>query len=80
MSRRPVTHLTVEQSRRSASAAIARAHLFAVDVDAPKRIDHYIDYFGGGGSVRRSVVTPDPCGESLLDAGRAHRARRVLIS
>jgi len=35
-----------------------------------KRIDHYIDYFGRG-SVRRSVVTPDPCGESLLDAGRA---------
>jgi len=48
--------------------------------DAQKRIDHYIDYFGGGGSVRRSVVSPDPCGESLLDAGRAHRARRVLIS
>jgi hypothetical protein len=48
--------------------------------DPQKRIDHYIDYFGGGGSVRRSVVSPDPCGESLLDAGRAHRARRVLIS
>lgn len=38
--------------------------------DPQKRIDHYIDYFGGG-PVRRSVVTPDPCGESLLDAGRA---------
>jgi len=39
--------------------------------DPQKRIDHYIDYFGGGGPVRRSVVTPDPCGESLLDADGA---------
>ena len=66
MSRQPVTHLNAEQSRRSARAAIARAWLFPVDVDAPKRIDHYIDYFGGG-LVRRSIVTPDRCGESLLD-------------
>jgi hypothetical protein len=65
---RPVTHLTVEQPRRSASAAIARAYLFAVD--RQKRIDQYIDYFGSGGG-RRSVVTPDPCGESLLDADGA---------
>jgi hypothetical protein len=71
MSRRPVSHLTVEQSRRSASAAIARADLFAVDVDAPKRIDHYIDYFGSGAACGHSVVTPDPCGESLLDADGA---------
>jgi hypothetical protein len=28
---------------------IARAHLLAIDVDRPKRVDEYIDYFGGGG-------------------------------
>lgn len=66
MARRPVTHLDVEQSGRSTSAGIARAHLFEVVVGRQKRIDHYIDYFGGGG--RRTVVTSDPCGESLLDA------------
>lgn len=69
MSRRPVTHGTVEQSRRSASAIIARAYLFKADADAQKRIDRYIDYFGGT-VVRRSVVT-DPCGESLLEADSA---------
>jgi hypothetical protein len=66
--RRPVAHLTVAQPRRRASAAIARAYLF--DVDRQKRIDHYIDYFGSGGG-RRRVVTPDPCGESVLDADGA---------
>jgi hypothetical protein len=70
MSRRPVTHVNAEQSRRRASAAIARRQLFAVDVDAPKRIDHYIDYFGSG-LVRRSVVTPAPCRESSLDVSGA---------
>ncbi len=65
MARRPVTHLDAEQSGRSTSAGIARAHLFEVAVGRQKRIDHYIDYFGG--SARRAVVTSDPCGESLLD-------------
>jgi hypothetical protein len=64
MSRRPATDLTVEQSARSASSPIARAYPSIV-VDRPKRIDDYIDYFGGGG-VRSRVVTRDPCGESLL--------------
>ena len=72
MSHQPTIHLSLsgEGSRRSVGAAILRAYLFAVDVDAPKRIDRYIDYFGWGG-VRRSVVTPDRCGASLLDAGGA---------
>jgi hypothetical protein len=35
-----------------------------------KRIDRYIDYFGSGGS-RRSGITRDPCGESLLDTDGA---------
>jgi len=55
-----------EEARRSASAPIARVHLFAVDVDALKRIVHYIEYFSSGGGV-----TPDPGGESLLDASGA---------
>jgi hypothetical protein len=72
---RPITHLivehlTVEQSRLSASAAIARAYLFKFAGDRQKRIDHYIDYFGSGG-MRRSVVTSGPGGESWLDADGA---------
>jgi hypothetical protein len=44
--------------------------LAAAVVDRLKRIDRYIDYFGGGGP-RRIGVNLDPCGESLLDAGGA---------
>ncbi len=68
MSRPPVTHLGAEQPNRSPSAGIARTSL--LEVDRQKRIDHYIDYFGNGGA-RRTLVTPDPCGESLLDADGA---------
>jgi hypothetical protein len=70
MSRRPLTHLSADESRRSTSAASVRAHLFDVDVDRPKRIDHYIDYFGHGGA-RRPVVTSTSYGEGLLDADNA---------
>lgn len=49
MSRQPNALGSPEQYRRSASAAIAHAHLLDVDVDRPKRIDQYLDYFGDGG-------------------------------
>jgi hypothetical protein len=70
MSRRPVTSLPAEQSGRSAHAAIAPPYSFLVDVDLPKRIDDYIDYFGGGRG-RSRVVSRGPCGESLLHADDA---------
>ncbi len=47
MSRRPVTPRSTDLPQ-SASAASAPAHRFAVDVDRPKRIDLFIDYFGTG--------------------------------
>ena len=64
MSRRPDTHLTVEQSAQS----VRRDPI--VDGDPPKRIDDYIDYFGSG-AARRSITSRDQCGESLLDADGA---------
>jgi len=50
MSRPPVTAVSPEEARRNASAAIARAQLLDVEADRPKRIDQYLDYFGGGES------------------------------
>jgi hypothetical protein len=35
--------------------AIARARLLDVEVERPKRIDQYIDYFGSGGKGGRGV-------------------------
>jgi hypothetical protein len=49
MSRPPNALVSPEQARRNASAAIARALLLDVDIDRPKRIDQYLDYFGSGG-------------------------------
>lgn len=49
MSRRPSTFVSSEQAGGNVSAAIARAHLLDVELDRPKRIDRYIDYFGDGG-------------------------------
>ncbi|HEY3067582.1 MAG TPA: hypothetical protein VGL09_17450 [Methylomirabilota bacterium] len=51
MSRPAVSHRGAEQATSSTSAAIARALVFDVDVDRHKRIDRYIDYFGGGRTV-----------------------------
>ena len=76
MSRPPVTHLNAEQSTRRTSVPPARTYLVKVGVDRlvkiavdrRRRIDHYIDYFGSGAARR---VTPDPCGESWLDADGA---------
>ena len=49
MSRRPSAPNSPEQTSRNASPAIARADLLDVEVERPKRIDQYIDYFGSGG-------------------------------
>lgn len=49
MSRPPRLHRPAEPFTRSPLVRIARAHLLAIDVDRPKRVDEYIDYFGGGG-------------------------------
>ena len=59
MSRRPVTPRSTDLSPQSVSAVSAPAHRFAVDVDRPKRIDLFIDYFGTGDV---------PSGPSRLDA------------
>jgi hypothetical protein len=47
-SRRPASPPSAGQSTQSASPDVARAPLFAVQVDRDRRIDRYIDYFGGG--------------------------------
>jgi hypothetical protein len=57
--RRPVMPRSTEPSPQGASAGSSPAHRFAVDVDRPKRIDHFIDYFGTGDA---------PSGPSRLDA------------
>jgi hypothetical protein len=49
MSRRPSAPVSPEEAKRDDSPAIARAHLPDVEVDRPKRIDQYLDYFGSGG-------------------------------
>jgi hypothetical protein len=67
MSRQPVTHLSARLSTPGASAGVTRALLFGVDIDRDKRIDRYIDYFGGGAEH----------GSSSLPSGDAANARRV---
>jgi hypothetical protein len=47
MSRRPSALVSPEQAEGNASV-VARAHPLDIERDRPKRIDQYIDYFGGG--------------------------------
>ena len=56
-----------------------RARLVDVDVNRPKRIDRYIDYFGSGGA-RRPVVTSDRCGESVRNAEGEFDLQGLLVS
>jgi hypothetical protein len=49
MPRRPNAPVSSQQAGRTVSAAIARARLLDIERDRPKRIDQYIDYFGGDG-------------------------------
>jgi hypothetical protein len=58
MSRRPVSAVSPEESRRNASAAIARAQLLDIDADRPKRIDQYLDFFGDGGESFSPRLAP----------------------
>ncbi len=46
MSRRPSAPVRPEEAERTASPAIARTDRLDVEVDRPKRIDQYLDYFG----------------------------------
>jgi hypothetical protein len=50
MSHRPSARVSPEPTGRNTSGAGARAHLLDVELERPKRIDRYIDYFGGGKS------------------------------
>ena len=45
-----------EEARRNAGTEIARALLLEIEVDRPKRIDQYLDYFGSGGESRTDRV------------------------
>ena len=68
MSRQPATTVSPEQTRQNASVAIARAQLLDVEADRPKRIDQYLDYFGGGGESFSSRLAPrDEPGSSAGD-------------
>jgi hypothetical protein len=49
MPHRPSAPVGTEQAGQNVSAAIARARLLDIELDRPKRIDQYIDYFGDGG-------------------------------
>ena len=46
MPREPSAPVRRDQAKRNASPAVARA--YPLDVDRPKRIDQYLDYFGSG--------------------------------
>ncbi|HMH51473.1 MAG TPA: hypothetical protein VK548_14645 [Candidatus Acidoferrum sp.] len=65
MSHQPATAVSPEQARQNASAAIALAQLLPVEADRPKRIDQYLDYFGGGGESFSPRLAPrDESGSS----------------
>lgn len=66
MKRPPIIELSAERPGRSASADTARLQrCFELDADRPRRIDHYIDYFGGGGAgaMRRHVASAGSIGD-----------------
>lgn len=48
MSRRSSAPVSSEQAGRNVSPAIVRAYPLDTELDRPKRIDQYIDYFGAG--------------------------------
>lgn len=54
MSRQPNALASPEQAKGDERAAVARAYLLDVDVDRPKWIDQYLDYFGSGEESRPS--------------------------
>jgi len=54
---------SVQGSRCSAGAAILRGYLSRVDVNRPKHIDDYIDYFGNGSAPEEVPRQATPRGE-----------------
>ena len=60
MSRRPSAVVSSEEAKRNASAAIARALPLEIQVDRPRRIDQYLDYFGSGEESGRSPRISPP--------------------
>lgn len=66
MSCRVQVRRSAEQPERRVSAPVAPASPLEPDVERPRRIDAYIDYFAGG-DTRRTSTASDPCGEALLD-------------
>jgi hypothetical protein len=54
--RQPVIPRSAGQSTQSASPGVTRALLFDVHIDRYKRIDRYIDYFGGGAECTVSFI------------------------
>ncbi len=79
MSRHAVPHVSTDRSRRSVSAGRMRARVFDIDVNRPKRIDRFIDYFGSGGA-RRPVVASDLRGESVRPAEGTLGLEGLLVS
>jgi hypothetical protein len=51
MSRQSSAPVGPEPAKQNASDAVARTSLLESEVDRPKRIDEYIDYFGDGGKA-----------------------------
>ena len=58
MSRQSSAPVGPEPAKRNASLAVARAYLLDIEVDRPKRIDEYIDYFGDGGKGGPAPAEP----------------------
>ena len=53
MAHRPDTRPEPERARCPESREVASARLLRIDINRPKRIDGYIDYFGDSGARRR---------------------------
>ena len=72
MPRRRLAHVHAELSEGITNIEIARAQLFAIDMDRKKRIDATIDYFGAG----RAEVTATPAARAKIQAETPARHTR----
>jgi hypothetical protein len=57
-------------TERNVRARGALAIPLEADVERPRRVDSYIDYFGSG-EARRASISSGPGGKSLLDGNGA---------
>jgi hypothetical protein len=63
MFHRPRARVIHGHARRTPGPAVARARRLDLEHDRPRRIDQYIDYFGGGCERRWSLGwTQNPIG------------------